>query len=57
MMTRRGWTKESIKAGDVVTIDGWPARDGAHYLRIREVKGADGKPIGKATDVTAEMGQ
>ena len=57
MMLRRGWTKESIHVGDVVTIDGWPARDGARYMRIRELKDASGKPIGKSTDVATEMGQ
>ena len=57
MMMRRGWTKESVRPGDVVTIEGWPARDGARYLRIRELKGPDGKPVGKPADVASEMGQ
>jgi hypothetical protein len=57
MMARRGWTKDSIRVGDTVTVDGWPARDGARYLRIRELKDASGKPIGKSTDVATEMGQ
>lgn len=57
MMLRRGWTKESIRIGDVVTVDGWPARDGARYMRIRELKDAKGKPIGKPTDVATEMAQ
>lgn len=57
MMLRRGWTKESIRVGDTVTVDGWPARDGARYMRIRELKDASGKPIGKSTDVATEMGQ
>jgi hypothetical protein len=57
MMLRRGWTKESIRVGDIVTVDGWPARDGARYMRIRELKDANGKPIGKSTDVATEMGQ
>ena len=57
MMLRRGWTKDSIHYGDVVTVEGWPARDGALYMRIRELKGPDGKPIGKPADVATEMGQ
>ena len=57
MMLRRGWTKDSIHFGDVVTVEGWPARDGALYMRIRELKGPDGKPIGKPADVATEMGQ
>jgi hypothetical protein len=57
MMARRGWTKESIKVGDTVTIDGWPARDNAPYVRIRELKGPDGKVIGKSSDAASEAKQ
>lgn len=57
MMMRRGWTKQSVKVGDTVTIEGWPARDGARYARIRELKGADGKPIGKPIASTEELQQ
>jgi Family of unknown function (DUF6152) len=56
-MLRRGWTKNSVKVGDTVTIDGWPARDGARYVRIRELKGADGKPVGKPADLASEYKQ
>src|SRR6187401_172448 len=34
ILERRGWTKDSIKAGEVLTIEGWPSRDGANYLRM-----------------------
>jgi hypothetical protein len=43
---RRGWTKDSLRAGEVIVIDGWPARDGSHYLRMRSAKRADGSPVG-----------
>jgi len=56
-MMRRGWTKQSVKVGDTVTIDGWPARDGAPYVRIRELRGADGKPVGKPAGAEAEYQQ
>ena len=48
VLVRRGWTRDVIKPGDVVTIDGWPSRDGRHYLRLRDMKDANGKPIGTA---------
>ena len=35
VLQRRGWTRESVKPGDTVTIDGWPSRDGKPYLRLR----------------------
>jgi Family of unknown function (DUF6152) len=46
ILERRGWTRTSLKAGEVITIDGWPARDGSNYLRMRSVKRADGTPVG-----------
>jgi hypothetical protein len=46
ILERRGWTKESIRAGEVITIDGWPSRDGANYLRMRGAKHANGTPVG-----------
>lgn len=48
VLVRRGWTRDVIKPGDVVTIDGWPSRDGRHYMRLRDMKDAHGKPIGNA---------
>ena len=29
---RQGWRKDTVKAGDVVTVDGWVARDGTNLL-------------------------
>lgn len=46
ILERRGWTRTILKAGDVITIDGWPARDGTNYMRMRSVKRADGTPVG-----------
>ena len=46
LLKRRGWTKDSLKAGEVITVDGWPARDGASYLRMRTIKKADGTVLG-----------
>ncbi len=48
VLVQRGWTRNSIKPGMVVTIDGWPSRDGRNYMRMRAVKDEHGKPIGSA---------
>jgi len=42
LLRRRGWTKTSLKAGDEITVTGWPARAEEHYMRIRSVTFADG---------------
>ena len=46
LLRRRGWTAESLKIGETVTIDGWPSRDGSNYLRVRRVVRADGTVLG-----------
>lgn len=46
ILERRGWNATTLKVGETITIDGWPARDGSNYLRMRSVKRADGKPVG-----------
>ena len=48
ILSRRGWTRESMKPGETITIKGWPSRDGRPYLRLMEARDADGKLIGTA---------
>lgn len=50
ILERRGWTKSSLKAGDRITIEGWPARDGSNYMRMRKVTREDGSPVGVPFD-------
>jgi hypothetical protein len=47
LLRRRGWTKDSIKVGDRIVIEGWAARDGSNYLRLKRAMAADGTPIGQ----------
>ncbi len=54
ILGRRGWAKDTLKAGEVITMDGWPARDGSNYMRLRTVKRADGTLVGRPVAVTEE---
>jgi hypothetical protein len=45
ILRRRGWTETSIKAGDSVTVEGYPARDGSNFMRVYRVKYADGREL------------
>jgi hypothetical protein len=47
VLVRRGWSRDVLKPGDVITIEGWPSRDGKPYARLRQAFDASGKPIGK----------
>jgi hypothetical protein len=44
-LTRSGWTKNSLKQGDEITVDGDLAKDGMNTLHARTVKFADGKTV------------
>ncbi len=46
ILERRGWKRDSLKAGDRIVLEGWRARDGSRYMRMRKVTMADGTPIG-----------
>ena len=37
-LMRAGWTKNSMKIGDVVTVEGSRARDGSHHANARAVR-------------------
>jgi len=39
------WTRNSLDKGDAVTIAGYPARDGAHVVRITRIVLANGKEL------------
>jgi hypothetical protein len=44
-LMRQGWTRNSLKAGDVVTVQGSRARDGSSNSNARSVVMADGKRL------------
>jgi proline racemase len=46
ILERRGWKKDSLKVGEEIVVEGWRARDGANYMRMRKVTRADGTPVG-----------
>lgn len=42
LLERNGWTKDSLRVGEAVTIEGFPAEGGLKRLRVRKVTRADG---------------
>jgi hypothetical protein len=46
ILIRRGWSKDVIKVGEVIKVEGWPARDGTNYMRLRNAFHADGSQVG-----------
>ena len=45
ILTRAGWTKSTLKAGDRVTIAGQPARNGSKTMLLQRVRFADGREL------------
>lgn len=44
-LTRNGWSKESLKPGDQIVIDGYLAKDGSKTCNMRSVKFPDGRSV------------
>ena len=45
MLLRRGWTRNSLKIGEPVTVNGSLAKDGSNLLNATAVTLADGKKV------------
>ena len=44
-LMRRGWSRDSLKPGDMITVVGYPAKDGSKLASARSVSLADGRKI------------
>jgi hypothetical protein len=44
-LMRRGWTSQSLKPGNIVTVDGFIAKDGARLVSATSVHLADGSEV------------
>jgi len=42
---RAGWTRNTVKEGDQITVEGYAAKDGSHLAQTRLVTLADGKKV------------
>ena len=45
MLLRRGWTRNSLKIGETVTVNGSLAKDGSNLLNATAVTLSDGKKV------------
>jgi hypothetical protein len=54
-LTRAGWTMETFKPGDKVTVQGWLARDGSMKVNARAVRTAAGKNLMAASSFEASQ--
>ena len=52
-LSRRGWIKNTMKPGDSVTVDGFPAKNGRPIGAARTVAWADGRQLYAGSDGVA----
>ena len=45
VLLKQGWTKNALKEGDQVTVEGSAAKDNSHSANARTVKLADGRRV------------
>jgi hypothetical protein len=45
VLSRQGWTRNSLKFGDVITVEGSMAKDGAKMANAKNVILADGRKV------------
>jgi hypothetical protein len=58
ILRRRGWSETSIKPGDQVQVEGYPARDGSNFMRVYRVVYPDGRElVGQRPDPSAAPGK
>jgi Family of unknown function (DUF6152) len=52
VLIRNGWSRKSLNAGDMVTVNGSQAKDGSNLANARSIVLADGKKVfaGSNTD-------
>ena len=44
-LTRNGWSKDTLKANDQITVDGWLAKDGSKTCNLKSLKLPDGRSV------------
>ena len=54
---RAGWRKDSAKIGDVVTVDGFLARDGSKLVNMQTAVLADGRKLFVGTQTYYQKGR
>lgn len=45
ILMRNGWSRDSLKVGDVIIVNGWRAKDGANLANARTIRLPDGSRI------------
>src|SRR5262245_13858502 len=53
-LVRTGWSRTTLKAGETITVDFSPAKDGSHTGLLTRVRRADGTVVGSQAPPAAQ---
>jgi hypothetical protein len=56
-LMRRGWSRSSLKPGDVITVSGYLAKDGSHVANARSVTLGDGRKVFAGSSIETDQAQ
>jgi hypothetical protein len=56
-LMRRGWSRNSLKPGDTITVNGYVAKDGSHLANARSVTLGDGRKVFAGSSIDTETPQ
>jgi hypothetical protein len=51
-LTRAGWTRNTLKMGDQVTVDAWLSRNKDDMANVKSVKLSDGRELSGASSIS-----
>jgi V8-like Glu-specific endopeptidase len=57
VLVRGGWSKNTLKIGDTVTVNGYPAKDGSRLANARIVTLSDGRKLNGGSSYTGGQSQ
>jgi hypothetical protein len=56
-LMRRGWSRNSLKPGDTITVNGYVAKDGSHVANARSMTLGDGRKMFAGSSIETEQAQ
>jgi DNA/RNA endonuclease YhcR with UshA esterase domain len=48
-LTKAGWTKDKLKVGEMISLQGWQAKNGTNFANAEEVTMANGQKLSAAS--------
>jgi hypothetical protein len=56
-LMRRGWSRTTLKAGDMITVTGYPAKDGSRLANARSATLSDGRTVFAGSSIETQSPQ